>query len=186
MRKIILSGGPHTGKTTLMSALRQELSADVHFVPEPAELIITEELQKEQDQPGYKGVFPTTRYSDFVGLVVAKSVELENTIPATAHTAVLDRSLIDNVGYARLNRQDLLVPDLLRHIKAAKYTGALLCDFVGTYTQTPVRPESEEFARAIHGHLLEAYAESGIPILHLPATDVPNRAEMAREFIENV
>lgn len=186
MHKVILSGGPHTGKTTLMNGLRQESMAGVHFVPEPAELLITEELEKEVRQSGYKGVFPTTRYSEFVGLVVAKSVELEDAIPSGISTAILDRSLIDNIGYARLNRQEHLVPDIQRLVTAAQYSVALICDFVGEYTQTAVRPESWEFAQDIHEHLLEAYVESDVKVVHLPAIDIESRLALARSAIENI
>lgn len=186
MRKVILSGGPHTGKTTLMNGLRRELTTGVHFVPEPAEILITEELEKEARQPGYNGVFPTTRYSEFVSLVIAKSVELEESIPSGTRTAILDRSLIDNIGYARLNGQEQLVPDILRLVTEAQYSTALICDFVGEYTQTAVRPESWEFAQAIHEHLLDAYYEAGIKVVHLPAVDVESRLVLAMTAIENI
>lgn len=186
MRKIILSGGPHTGKTTLMNGLRQHLSGNVHFVPEPAEILIKEELSKETREPGYRGVFPTTRYAEFVDMVVAKSVELEEAIPDNASIAVLDRSLIDNIGYARLNGQEHLVPNLQRLVTAARYSTALLCDFVGKYTQTAVRPESWEFAQAIHGHLLRAYDESGIEVVHLPAVGVDDRLALAMDIITDL
>ena len=185
MRKMILSGGPHTGKTTLMNGLRRELTTGVHFVPEPAEILITEELEKEARQPGYRGVFPTTRYADFVGMVVAKSVELEKAIPPGVDTAILDRSLIDNIGYARLNGQEHLVPAIQRMVVAAQYSTVLICDFVGEYTQTAVRPESWEFAQSIHEHLLEAYNEADITVVHLPAMDVESRLALAVATIEN-
>ena len=35
MRKIPISGGPHSGKTTLLNALRKEYPA-AHFLEEPA------------------------------------------------------------------------------------------------------------------------------------------------------
>ena len=184
-KKIVLSGGPHTGKTTLMEGLRRGLP-HIHFVPEPAEQIITAELAKQRQQPGYEGIFPTTRYSDFVHLVVARSVELEAEIPEESSKAVLDRSLIDNIGYARLNGHDHLIPDIQRRVRTANYTAALLCDFVGTYTQTPVRPETEEFAHAIHDHLVVAYRESGIPVITIPALDVERRLGMAIEVIEGI
>ena len=47
MRKIPISGGPHTGKTTLFNALRDEFP-DAHFLSEPAGIVMDREMKKEQ------------------------------------------------------------------------------------------------------------------------------------------
>lgn len=183
-KKIILFGGPHTGKTTLMNGLRQELAPSTHFVPEPAELIIAQELEREKQEPGYTGIYPTTRYPEFVHLVMAKSVELEAQIPPESDKALLDRSLIDNIAYARLNNHEHLIPSIERMVTEAGYTAALLCNFVGTYAQTAVRAESEEQAHFIHDNLVEAYEASGVKIIEIPALDVASRLAMATSVIE--
>lgn len=182
LRKVVLSGGPHTGKTTLLGELRHEMPAGTYFVPEPAEILIQEELAKEA-AGGSAAILPTTRYSEFVGLVIAKSLDLEQEIPEGTTTAVLDRSLIDNVGYARLNGHDHLVPSIQRHVRAAGYTAALLCDFVGTYRQTAVRAITEAEAHEIHAHVIAAYQESGIPIVNVPPLPLADRVAFVTDAI---
>lgn len=181
MYKIPISGGPHTGKTTLLNALRKEFPS-AYFVDEPAERVITRELEREQKEEGYRGIFPVTSYSAFVPLVIAESLELEAAIPDVT-ISFQDRSLIDNIGYGTLNQQTVAFPELERHIAAAGYAFALFCEPVGTYSATAVRHETAEQARETHEHLAAAYNNSGINVIHLPAVPVPDRVEMVSQAI---
>lgn len=101
MQKIPISGGPCTGKTTLIDALSEEFP-DAHFVSEPAERVIRREVDAHIADPLHAPVFPMTDYLSFLPLVVAESEELEAAIPHSAELVFQDRSLIDNLGYAAL------------------------------------------------------------------------------------
>lgn len=102
MIKIPISGGPHTGKTTLLEALRHEFP-DAYFVPEPATEVIEHELALHNSNPDYIPNVPWIDYKKFGPVVGERSVELEALIPTTARVAFQDRSLFDTIGYARLN-----------------------------------------------------------------------------------
>lgn len=186
MRKIVIAGGPHTGKSTLLEHLQGEFAGKAHFIPEPAALLIDAENKKRVAQPGYEPIFPTNRYREFAGLVVAKSVELEAAIPPDTVVTVLDRSLIDNIGYARMNDCHDLVPGLRSLAVAARYSTVLMCDFVGQYQQTDIRIVDEGEAHRIHDHMLEAYGEFDVDIVHLPPVSVEARLAIARSVIEAV
>lgn len=181
MSKIVVAGGPHTGKTTLIQHLQNEFGS-VHFVPEPAQIIIEEELAKGKRDSEYRPIVPTERYPEFAELALKKSVELESKVPANS-VAVLDRSIIDNLAYARLNNHEKIIPRIQRQIKLARYSVALFCEPVGTYTRTEVRPESEEFSMQIHNHLRTAYQESDVRIVSLPAVDIQDRVEIAKSVV---
>ena len=181
MRKFVIGGGPHTGKTTLLEALRSEMPGDTHFIPEPAGILIRAELARQEAEAGYTAVLPTNSYPTFVTRAIAKSIELEGAIPLGTKTTVQDRSLIDNVGYARYHGYDHLVPDIQPHIKAAGYTAILLCDFVGTYDQTKFRMGNEQYAHQVHEQLAAAYVESGVPIISVPPISVPERVELVMD-----
>jgi predicted ATPase len=114
MRKIPISGGPHTGKTTLFNALRAEFP-DAHFLSEPAGIVMDREMQKERETEGYSGVFPWNNYPEFARLVINQSVELESNIPPGTDLVFQDRSLIDNIGYGRLLKFTELLPELEIH-----------------------------------------------------------------------
>lgn len=186
MRKIVIAGGPHTGKSTLLNRLRQEYSDEIYFVPEPATLIIDAENKKQATETGYEGIFPTNRYREFARLAVAKSVELEDAIPTNVDVAILDRCLIDNVGYARLNGCYDLLPHMRALAKAANYSVGLMCDFVGRYQQTDIRIVDEAEAHRIHEHLLEAYSEFDLDIVHLPSVNLESRVAIARAVIKRM
>ncbi len=183
MYKIPISGGPHTGKTTLVNALREEFPT-AFFVPEPAERVISREIEKEAQQKGYKGIFPVSNYPAFVPLVIAEGLALEADIPADVDIVFQDRSLIDNIGYGTLNEYRDAFPELRRQIALARYTLALFCEPVGTYTATEIRHETIEQALETHEHLAAAYDTSGIEVIHLPAVSVPDRVETVRQAIK--
>jgi predicted ATPase len=96
---------------------------------------------------------------------------------------ILDRSLVDNVGYARMNGCEHLVPQMMQLATQANYSAALFCDFVGEYAQTAVRFEDEARARLTHEHLLAAYEQSGVEIVRIPAMPIDDRLSLATETI---
>lgn len=182
MRKVVISGGPHAGKTTLLEALRFEYP-DAHFVSEPAERVITREQARHAQNPCYAPRLPWVNYRRFGPAVVRESVALEASIPLDAGLVFMDRCLIDTIAYSRLNRLPEFIPDVERRVQVAGYSLALLCEPVGDYTQTTVRRESADEAREIHDCLAEAYDQSGLTVVTLPAVSVVERVDLVRAAI---
>jgi predicted ATPase len=183
VRKIPISGGPHTGKTTLVEALRSEFT-EAYFVPEPAETVISRELAKQALNPDYIPIVPWIDYSLFAPEVAKESLALEADIPSESELVFQDRSLIDTVAYCRLNGlEDDFVPGIKNQILLANYAIALFCEPVGIYTATDVRRETAEEAKRTHDFLAQAYDESGIQVIHLPAVPVPERIELIRSAL---
>jgi predicted ATPase len=182
MRKIPISGGPHSGKTTLLEALRVEYE-DAYFVPEPAERVITRELTKQADEADYVPIVPWLNYHTFGPEVADESVALESKIPHSADLVFQDRSLIDTIAYCRLNQFEDFIPEVETRIRVARYTLALFCEPVGTYTATDVRRETAEEAQRTHDYLAEAYDNSGITVIHLPAVSVVERLAIVRSTV---
>ncbi len=182
IHKIPISGGPCTGKTTLLEALRSEFG-DAYFVTEPAERVITRELAKQAEDATYKPNVPWVDYSKFGPEVADESVKLEAGIPGSANLVFQDRSLIDTIAYCRLNNFESFIPEIEQRIKVARYSLALFCAPVGTYTATEVRRETAEEAQRTHDFLAEAYDHSGITVIHLPAVSVPERLSIVRNAI---
>lgn len=173
MNKVIITGGPHTGKTTLLYALKAKHS-DYVYIAEPATLVIEAEHQREKSEAGYVGTFPWNNYAVFGPKVIAKSLELDQ-LTSDSDLIVLDRSLIDTVAYARLNNCEHLLPNLYKHIESAKYSKAFLCDFVGSYQSNHIRSESFEEAQITQGAIKKAYGESSIQVVSMPAIPVEER-----------
>ncbi len=177
MRKVIITGGPNTGKTDLLYAIRKK-QPEYTFVAEPATIIIEAEHEKERSRQGYVGIFPWNNYAAFGPKVIAKSLELEGNVESDSDLVVLDRSLIDTVAYARLNDCNQLLPELYEHINAANYQKAFLCDFVGKYTRNRIRTESFAEAQIIQQELQVAYKESGIDVVQMPSVSIEERIQI--------
>lgn len=182
MRKIVLSGGPSTGKSTTFEMLRQTYS-DAHFVEEAAELVIKRELEKQRADPSYTPIMPLTHYRKFTPLVIAQQLSSEANIPEDTELVFMDRSLIDNLGYLEYNRITEHVSMVRRHAKAAGYAIAFFCNWLGKLEQTEIRRETEEEGLAIHRHLETAYHSSGVPVVHLPAVSVEERLTIIRNTL---
>ncbi len=174
MHKVIITGGPHTGKTTLLDALKIK-HPNYIYIPEPATLVIEAEYEKEKSEKDYVGTFPWNNYAEFGPKVITKSLVLEKAVESETGLIVLDRSLIDTIAYARLNDCKHLLPDLYHKIQSAGYQKAFLCDFVGSYQSNHIRTESFEEAQKTQQAIRRAYEKSGVPIINLPAVSVEER-----------
>jgi predicted ATPase len=184
MQKIPISGGPHSGKTTLLEALKVEFP-DAYFVPEPAETVITRELAKQAIDASYEPIVPWIDYTTFGPAVADESEILEGQIPSSADLVFQDRSLIDTIGYCKLNKLDRFIPEVQRRVNLARYAFALFCEPVGDYTATEIRRETAAEAQLTHDYLGRAYDQSGIPIVHLPAVSVAERLMIIRTALAN-
>lgn len=185
MYKIPISGGPHTGKTTLIEALKSEFP-DAYFVPEPATAVIEHELGLQAANDNHVPNVPWIDYKLFGPAVADKSEELEAQIPQGSQLVFQDRSLIDTIGYARLNNFDSFVPEVRRRVVAANYALALFCEPVGAYRTTGVRRESFNEAIHTHAYLRQAYTESGIQVIELPAVSIAARIAIVHEVVASL
>lgn len=174
--KIPISGGPHSGKSTLMKVLRAEYP-DAYFVSEPADLIVKVEKAKALTFPGYVPIKPLTTFEAFSKLAVNLSVLLESEIPPSAEIVFQDRCLIDNLAYRNMNNYTDEADRLHEKITAANYAFALFCEPVGTYKKSLIREESAEQARVVHEYLRQTYYESGLPIVDLPSFSEMNKED---------
>lgn len=184
MRKIVISGGPHSGKTTIFDALQSDFT-DAYFVPEPAETVIRRELGRQALDTSYTPKVPWIDYTAFAPLVVAESIALEEAIPETVDVSFQDRSLIDNIAYRKLNDMEHSVQEVHELAVAANYSLALFCEPVGSYATTQIRREVIEEARLTHDYLTEAYDQFPIQVIHLPAVSVKERLQIIHSAVDN-
>ncbi|NTU46380.1 ATP-binding protein [Candidatus Roizmanbacteria bacterium] len=184
MIKIILTGGPHAGKTTLLGELKNK-HPEYWYVPEPATIVIQNEQNKETEKPGYTGKFPWNNYAEFGKLVIAESLKLEATIPPEKEVVILDRSLVDTIGYARLNNCEFLLNDLISHAEQAHYSLAFFCRPVGLYAVSHVRKETEVQASQTEQFLKKAYEDMQITTIEIPAYGIQERCNHVDLLIQS-
>ncbi|MBI4140585.1 ATP-binding protein [Candidatus Woesearchaeota archaeon] len=170
MEKYVITGGPCTGKTTLVNALEQH---GYVVIPEAARQIIYEEKQKSD------GILPWTDFSGFQNLVVRRQISLEASVDADFG----DRSGIDGIAYCWLG--NVCVPDeLAKYVASAKYSAVFLLDRL-PYKQDAERVEDDATAEKIHGLIETAYRECGHNIIRVPVLPVEQRVEFIINILEN-
>jgi predicted ATPase len=177
MMKIPISGGPCTGKTTLVGALQKRFP-EAYFVDEPATQVIDRELSFEARHDDYEPKVPWLDYPNFAPLAIAESERLEAAIPHDAKVTFLDRSLVDNIAYGRINSFEDLMPDVQLRIWLARYSFALICQPLEKYLATEVRRETVEEALSTHEAIVKAYSESELEVVTLPPVSVEERVSI--------
>jgi predicted ATPase len=181
--KIIITGGPHTGKTTLLEGLKLEFP-DAYFVPEPATNVINREQEAQRANPGYEPRLPWIDYRQFGPLVADESEILEAGIPESTRLAFQDRSLIDTIAYSRVEGFHEFVPELQRRIQLARYNLAFFCQPVGDYELTSVRRELPKKAAQTHSEIRRAYEESGLDVVEIPSVSVSRRIDLITKVLQ--
>lgn len=166
--KIVITGGPGTGKTTLMSELAAIFS-DAEFIEEPAAAVIR----------GLGSTAIVSRPEEFCRRCIDYLLEAESQASRESSLIIQDRSLIDTLAYARRDHCIDKLPDLQNQIAEAGYAGVMVCDIIGQYAQSDTRYEDQELAIVTHGLIIDAYKEVGLPMVVLPSVPLETRAALA-------
>jgi predicted ATPase len=172
-RKYALTGGPGTGKSTLLTELQRR---GIYTMKEVAEYIIERELKKEN------GMLPWTNRDGFQKKLLETQLEWEREIPKEIEISFQDRGIADGIAFYRL---DGLKPpkELIQAARNANYAGVFLLDPHQNYQNTEIRRESQETALKIHKEIAQAYEELGYNIIRIPASSLDYRAEHILDLI---
>ncbi len=168
----MVTGGPCTGKTTLLNKL-----SDYGFatVPESARQIIEEEQIKET------GILPWTDFIGFQYKVLDRQRENEDNV--SKHEIVfLDRGLPDGLAY--LNSEGLIPNnDLYNDLTAVNYSKVFVLDQIPIYENDSVRKETSDDAKIIHEHICKVYEELNFDIVYVPNMGKTERLNFVLEEI---
>lgn len=175
MVKIVLSGGPHTGKTSLLEAYTRFDPTVVSF-PEPASVVLAE-------HDGEKGYTVDELVADPARFCAACLEVAHRQHQSVTHGAIalFDRGVADTIVYAQMAGLDGIADRAEQSARAAAYDRVILCEFVGTYGE---RVETIEQATEIHQRLARVYRELGIRTVTMPATTIPERVYLLQEIIK--
>jgi predicted ATPase len=163
----IISGGPGSGKTSLLQALAKQ---GIPCMPEAGRSII-------QDQLAIGGsALPWTNPSAFAELMLCWDLRSYREAQLLQGPVLFDRGIPDVMGYLLLNK--LSVPP---HIEKAAHTFRynqqvfLAPPWPEIYTRDTERKQSLEEAIATFNTMAELYAQLGYTIVHLPLVSVDER-----------
>lgn len=155
--KIVVTGGPSGGKTTLIEALKKELGSQAALVPEAASIL-------------YRGGFPRLKspasieHAQRAIYLVQKELEgLVGDAHPKAPLLVCDRGSLDGIAYwprpeahffkalKTSRRKELLRYDWVLHLDTAS------ADYYDS--SNPIRTESFKEAGALNGRVKRAWRE---------------------------
>ncbi|HEY9867651.1 MAG TPA: ATP-binding protein [Candidatus Obscuribacterales bacterium] len=151
--RIVITGGPSVGKTTIISLLEAGGFTVVH---EQATQIIKE------------GVFlPWVDRAKFQAEVLRRQMKAEAAVPENGKPVFLDRGLFDGEAYYLYDR--LPVPAAFAELDASRYKMAFLIEELPFFENNEVRRENLEFTRQISLVLENCYTRRNVPVVRVPA-----------------
>lgn len=164
MRKVLITGGPSIGKTTVLEILA---SRGFQIVPEAARQIIDEERAKGSD------ILPWKNIRTFQEHVVRRQLELESNV--VGDVVFIDRGIVDSVAYCALN--NVQVPPEVELYGRGRYEKVFVLDSLGSYELDGVRSRSFEDAEKIHEYIQDAYRSFGYELISVPVMSPEERAD---------
>jgi predicted ATPase len=160
----VITGGPCSGKTTLVNALAEQ---GYHTVPEVARTLLERGLAA--------GKTVEQIHEDdavFQRALLAEKVAAEAALP-TGEVVFLDRGIPDSVAYfERAGIAD--DPALEAALMTTRYRKAFLLDLL-PYVNDPARVETEAEAKKLHERIAEAYEKANIEVVRVPVMPLPER-----------
>jgi predicted ATPase len=174
-RFFVITGGPGSGKSTLIDALAAE---GVRHMPEAGRAII-------QDQVEIGGTaLPWSDRLAFADLMLSWEMRSYREAQALPGPVIFDRGVPDVVGYLRLC--GLPVP---AHIERAatdlRYHQRVLLapPWRAIFTRDAERKQSWAEAEATYAAMVDVYSGLGYTLVSLPLASVRARAQFVREIM---
>lgn len=162
----VITGGPSSGKTTLLAAL----AAKGHkTVEEAARTVIDTELARGKTIADIRGDEEKFQHN-----VLDYKIELEKQL--SPMLTFFDRGMHDSLAYLR--HYGWQPPKRgLEAFENASYKRVFLLEPLPTYTKDYARTEDASFVEAIHSFLAEAYRKYGMEPVSVPVMSVPKRVQ---------
>lgn len=168
-RRYIITGGPGSGKSTLIAGL--EARGHRCYPEVSRELIRREALRPD-------GVMPWNDLKAFARLAFREMIIQHHHAEEIGDTCFFDRALPDIFGYLR--RSELDIPaDYLEAHDACRYQKRvfILPPWPDIYVNDSERPQSFEEAEALHHAIRATYRSLGYDLVEVPKLPVETRCD---------
>jgi len=163
MKKYIITGGPHSGKSSVLKLLEKQ---GIQVMHETARLIILEDQEKKKADPSYHYLYPWEDQSIFCRRCHERQLEREKEL--SGDIVILDRSIIDNLAYAAVEKIEL-EPKIYKDIDNAGYEKKVFFfELLRSYKTDKQRKDSEDQVKAVHRELYNVYSRLGFEIIDIP------------------
>jgi len=171
MKKIVITGGPSVGKTTVIEILASRFYS---IIPEAATMIIKEEKTKNSDALPWKNV------AKFQNLVVQRQIESE--AKARGDIVFYDRGIVDGYAYCKVSNAQ--VPQFILDNARGRYDQVFFLDPLGFYVENGIRSRMFEDEVKIHKAIKEAYVEFGYDPITVPVLPPEKRVDYILSLIK--
>ncbi len=169
----VITGGPCTGKTTLLD----ELAKLGHItVPEAARWVIENGLKKGLTLEQIRADVPK-----FQDTVLRHKMRMEAKQSPDVLT-FFDRGIHDTIGYLKFHNC-AITPLTKKAISGIRYAKVFVLDALPHYVQDNVRTETADMVVKLNDYLFEAYANAGLPTFRVPPLSVEERLAFVLEHV---
>ncbi|MBA3858604.1 MAG: hypothetical protein C0507_16985, partial [Cyanobacteria bacterium PR.3.49] len=159
--RIVITGGPSVGKTTIVSGVAERGFPIVHE--------FATEIIKE-------GVFlPWIDRCSFQDEVLRRQCAAEKELDDVEGPVFLDRGLFDGEAYYIYDK--LEIPQRFSQLDASKYSLAFLVELLPFFDKNDVRRENLEFTKEISVILENCYTSRGVEVVRVPAMPPTERVD---------
>jgi predicted ATPase len=175
MAKVVVTGAPCSGKTTLMKELDR---LGFLTIKESAEEVFLKHEISDYSK------LPMEEWIEIQKEISEMQMEKENNLPKDK-TAFLDRSLVDSIPYFKL-RKVKFDDKYLDHIKSSRYDAIFFCEITKPYVTNNVRSENEAQATVLRNLTYDVYIFFGYrPVIlgSTPTGTVGNRIETIMKYL---
>ena len=174
MKIYIISGGPSTGKTSVINALKKK---GYKVLIEAARYL--GDNDKRFKGKSIKGIDKKKFQDAIFELQKKQIVGLKNE-----KIVFSDRGLGDTIAYYRINK--LKVPkNLINYAKKFKYSGIFILDFLDFYEVDKLRKETKEEQEFIQREIIKSYKELGYGFIIVPFMSIEDRSRFIISKIKN-
>lgn len=171
MKVYVISGGPGTGKTSVIN----ELGKEFKILPETARLL-------GENDKRFKGKSSEeTDKKEFQDAVFEMQAQLLKTLKDDK-IVFSDRGVGDTIAYYRIN--GLKVPKgVSDYSKEFRYSEIFILDSLNFYETDDFRQEKEEKQKKIHEEIINIYKKLGYKITFVPFMSVKDRVRFIKERV---
>jgi predicted ATPase len=169
----VVTGGPSTGKTTLLYRLSLR---GYKTVPEAARAVIDEAIEKGMTVEELR-----SNERHFQELVLDRKVQVESELDPQQLT-FFDRGMHDTTAYISYYGDELTDKEK-KTISQSKYKAVFLLDTLDEYKEDYARVEDETFRVKIQELLEKAYTDDGITVVRVPDIGLNDRVEFILDYV---
>ena len=159
--KYIISGGPCSGKTSLIDLFRKKgYSIEEEVARKVLEKRTTESYEKIQLK------------------IFEEQLKVEET-----ETAFFDRSLVDGLAYCKIYLDQ--IPEKIKNFDYKNRYDFIFIPDMLSFEQDGLRIESEEGeAKAVHSEIILQYKEHGYTPISIPVMSIERRLDLILNYIK--